>query len=309
MIPKKLQTLQLFFSNLCFRNIYKVVYKLSHSNQYKHNRRFWPYYQVERDTENGLQKLFFKQKLVVDNTQAICTENKPCMMIATGPSVQRIPPEAFTRSDIDYIGLNGAISMPNVAFKHYVIIDHNFVESRFDLVLKVLNSNCTFYTTPRCLDQILRKVLFQDIQCNIRVVEPITRGEIEPILQPKKAVDMQKSYFYTNNQLGFSTQIYTAIFDYFTVAYVALQIIHSLRYQEIYLAGLDMNNFSQPRFYESAENKQPTLLDRSLDFTLPAFDLAAQFFKAQGITVYNLSEHSAVEAFPKVNAKDLFKSP
>ena len=197
--------------------------------------------------------------------------------------------------------------MPNVAFKHYVIIDHNFVESRFDLVLKVLNSNCTFYTTPRCLDQILRKVLFQDIQCNIRVVEPITRGEIEPILQPKKAVDMQKSYFYTNNQLGFSTQIYTAIFDYFTVAYVALQIIHSLRYQEIYLAGLDMNNFSQPRFYESAENKQPTLLDRSLDFTLPAFDLAAQFFKAQGITVYNLSEHSAVEAFPKVNAKDLFK--
>jgi hypothetical protein len=58
MIPKKLQTLQLFFSNLCFRNIYKVVYKLSHSNQYKHNRRFWPYYQVERDTENGLQKLF-----------------------------------------------------------------------------------------------------------------------------------------------------------------------------------------------------------------------------------------------------------
>ena len=61
------------------------------------------------------------------------------------------------------------------------------------------------------------------------------------------------------------------------------------------------------RKYESAENKQPTLLDRSLDFTLPAFDLAAQFFKAQGITVYNLSEHSAVEAFPKVNAKDLFK--
>ncbi|WP_336957301.1 lipopolysaccharide biosynthesis protein [Acinetobacter johnsonii] len=308
MISKKLQTLQLFFSNLCFRNIYKVVYKLSNSNQYKHNRRFWPYYQVERDTENGLQKLFFKQKLVVDNTQAVCTENKRCMMIATGPSVQQIPPETFTRSDIDYVGLNGAISMPNVVFKHYVIIDHNFVESRFDLVLKVLNSNCTFYTTPRCLDLILRKVLFQDIQCNIRVVEPITRGEIEPMLQPKKAVDMQKNYFYTNNQLGFSTQIYTAIFDYFTVAYIALQIIHSLRYQEIYLAGLDMNNFTQPRFYESAENKQPTLLDRSLDFTLPAFDLAAQFFKAQGITVYNLSEHSAVEAFPKINAKELFKS-
>ena len=51
------------------------------------------------------------------------------------------------------------------------------------------------------------------------------------------------------------------------------------------------------------------MLNQYLDVTLPAFDLAAQFFKAQGITVYNLSEHSAVEAFPKVNAKDLFKSP
>lgn len=76
-------------------------------------------------------------------------------------SVQQIPPEVFTRSDIDYVGLNGAISMPNVVFKHYVIIDHNFVESRFDLVLKVLNSNCTFYTTPRCLDSILRKFYFR----------------------------------------------------------------------------------------------------------------------------------------------------
>ena len=67
MIPKKLQTLQLFFANLCFRNIYKVVYKLSHSNQYKHNRRFWPYYQVERDTENGLQKLLDEAVIAATN--------------------------------------------------------------------------------------------------------------------------------------------------------------------------------------------------------------------------------------------------
>jgi hypothetical protein len=68
-----------------------------------------------------------------------------------------------------------------------------------------------------------------------------------------------------------------------------------------------MNNFSN-RFYESAENKQPTLLDRSLDFHITSFRLSGTVFKAQGITVYNLSEHSAVEAFPKVNTRTYLNS-
>jgi hypothetical protein len=61
-----------------------------------------------------------------------------------------------------------------------------------------------------------------------------------------------------------------------------------------------MNNFSQPRFYENKENKQPTMLNQYLDVTLPAFhDAAARFLKSQQINVYNLSQNSAVKAFEK----------
>lgn len=306
MLAQKIQYIQLKCSNLFFRNIFKVLYKLSHTGQAKHNRRFWPYYQVERDANQGLQKIYFKHQLVVDNTQPITPKNTQCMMLATGPSVGQIPQNAFQQADMDYIGLNGAIAMSDVHFAYYVIIDHNFIDSRFDLVKKVLERDCIFYTTPRCLDQILRKVLFNEIRCQFRVIEPITRNEIEPMLGSRQVIDFNQDYIFSAQGIGFSKQVHTAVFDYFTVAYVALQIINALRYETVYLAGLDMNNFAQPRFYEDRENKQPTLLDRSLDATLPAFALAATFFQQQGVQVINLSEQSAVESFTKINPNHIW---
>lgn len=89
------------------------------------------------------------------------------------------------------------------------------------------------------------------------------------------------------------------------MAYVALQITYHLKYKDIYIAGLDMNNFSQPRFYENKENKQPTMLNQYLDVTLPAFDAAARFLKSQQINVYNLSQNSAVKAFEKIPPEQL----
>ena len=111
--------------------------------------------------------------------------------------------------------------------------------------------------------------------------------------------------FFTQNGQSFSKHIHGVVFDYFTVAYVALQVVHQLQYEKIYLAGLDMNNFNQPRFYEKAENKQPTMLDQYLQHTLPAFDVAANFFEQQNKQVYNLSPESAVQSFKKLILKDL----
>lgn len=303
MTPNELRpSFDLLVSNLILRNIYKVLYKYSHPKAYKHNRRYWPYYAVERNQYSGINKIFFKKKLVVDNsiqTQA----QKKCMLVATGPSIHNIPREMLCREDIDYLGVNGAISLDHVNFKYYVIIDHNFTTKRFDLVTKVLQRDCIFFTTPRCLDLILRQVKPEQIQCQLKVIEPITEGEIERFLGIRERVDLSKpDYFVMNNQ-GFSMHIQDAVFDYFTVAYVALQIIYSLNAKEIYLAGLDMNNFNQPRFYENSENKQPTMLDQYLKDLLPAFDIGNIFLKSQEIKVYNLSPLSAVNSFEKIDPK------
>lgn len=300
MVQKILRpSFRLLVSNLIFRNFYKFLYKYTHPKAYKHNRRYWPYYSVKRNTYGGIDKIFFKNMLIANNSE-IPKSQKKCMLIATGPSINEIPNEVLCKNDIDYLGVNGAIALNNVFFKYYVIIDHNFTNKRFDLVFKVLQTNCVFFTTPRCLDIILRKIIPEQIRCQIKVIEPITEGEVERFLGIRENVDLNKLHYFIMDNRGFSKHIHNAVFDYFTVAYVALQIIYSLDAKEIYLAGLDMNNFNQPRFYESDQNKQPTMLDRYLTDLLPAFHTAAQFLKDDKIQVYNLSPNSAITAFEKI---------
>ena len=296
-------SIQLLFSNLILRNIYKIIYKYSHPKAYKHNRRYWPYYRVKRNKFDGIDKIYFKNKLIVDNSSISTSNCKKCMLVATGPSIKDNPTAIFSKPDIDYIGINGSISLEHIQFKYYIIIDHNFTQKRFDLVLKVLQSQCTFYTTPRCLDVILRKITPEQIKCKIKVVETITEGKVERFLGPRITIDTNKDYFYLEEDKGFSQHIHDSVFDYFTVAYVALQIIYALSYKEVYLAGLDMNNFNQPRFYENSTNKQPTMLNQYLTEIFPAFNTSACFLNKQDVKVYNLSLQSAVESFEKLDPK------
>ncbi|MDE9448826.1 sugar glycosyltransferase, partial [Xenorhabdus bovienii] len=80
-----------------------------------------------------------------------------------------------------------------------------------------------------------------------------------------------------------------------TVAYVALQLAFFLNYKEIYFAGLDMNNFDKPRFYESSGDSLNTELDGNLNnVIIPCFDLSEELAKQNGIMIYNLSIHSAI---------------
>lgn len=286
--------------NSLFRGLFKFIYKLTYPKSYKHNRYYWPYYNVERNYFNGINKIFFKKKLIVDNSKPIFTQKK-CILVATGPSIKKISIKTLFPENIDYWGVNGAIALEEICFNYYVIIDHNFIDERFDLVIKVLQSDCIFFTTPRCLDIILRKFSPNDIICTIKVIELITRGKIDAFLGSNIEADINSKYYFIENGKGFSKNIHNALFDYFTVAYVALQIIYSLGAKEIYLAGLDMNNFNKPRFYEKNDNKQPTMLDYHSEEVLQAFQVAAKFLKKEDIQVYNLSVNSAVTSFQKLD--------
>lgn len=287
-----------FSLDMLNRSIFKFIYKLSFPKTHKHNRRFWPYYRVERNSEHHIQKVIFKKQIVAQNT---VTRSKNCklMLVATGPSLNQLSKQDLTQTDIDYMGVNGAISCQEIHFKYYVIIDHNFVMEKFDLVKAVLNTPCTLFTTPRCLDLILRKMNFSQIKSDIKVLEVITRNEIEVFLNAKKTISFDDPNYYIHEGYGFSKNIFHSVFDYFTVAYVALQIGVFLKYPTIFLAGLDMNNFSQPRFYETKDNQQPTLLDLHQSTVLNAFALASKYMTQNHIEVINLSPSSAIENFTK----------
>ncbi|OTG84717.1 lipopolysaccharide biosynthesis protein [Acinetobacter sp. ANC 4648] len=287
-----------FFTHSICRNFFKFFYKITHSAALRHNRMYWPLFRVERDNEGTLNKVYFQNILIADNTILEKTNNNTAVLVATGPSIKTISPEVFKQTSCDYIGVNGAISL-DIQFQYYVIIDHNFTTKRFDLVLKVLQSDLILFITPKCLDLILRRVKFKDITCKIKVIETITENIITSLLAEKQVENKNTKHYFYHNEYGFSTRIFHSIFDYFTVAYVALQVTHALQYEKIYIAGLDMNDFNTPRFYESKDNKQPTMLDQYSKVIFPAFDAAAQFFKEENIKVFNLSKTSAIESFEK----------
>ncbi|MGN5763618.1 lipopolysaccharide biosynthesis protein [Acinetobacter calcoaceticus] len=294
-----------FFSGSISRSLYKLIYKIFFPKAAKHNRRYWPLYTVTRDQHYRIEQVYYKKQLVSDNLAPQQINHKKCMLVAAGPSIQQLDPEILHRPDIDYIGVNGAIAFESITFSSYIIIDHNFVDCRFDLVLKVLNTDCTFFTTTRCLDMILRQVRIEKIRCQIKIIETITDNIIEVFLDHAKHYDQNEKDFFIQKGFGFSQDIFKGTFDYFTVAYVALQVIYTLSYKEIYIAGLDMNNFTQPRFYENHEYQQPTTLNRHVNEVFQAFDVAAALFHQKGIHVFNLSQSSAVHAFEKIDPKTL----
>ena len=100
------------------------------------------------------------------------------------------------------------------------------------------------------------------------------------------------------------------MFDAGTVVYWSLQILAFLGFNKIYIAGLDMNNFSKPRFYETTDNMLPSFLNEKLhDIIIPAFTLASQALRNKNIEVINLSQDSAIPSyiFPKLDYRDAFK--
>ncbi|OUY08671.1 lipopolysaccharide biosynthesis protein [Acinetobacter populi] len=299
-----------FFTNTLFRNIFKYLYKISHTKKFNHNRRYWPYFRVERDKHGLLKKVFYKNILIADNTVIAEHQNNTCMIIATGPSIKTIESTSFQNDRIDYLGLNGAISLSHTQFKYYIVIDHDFVINKFNLILKILeNTECIFFTTPRCLEIILRKYDIKNIKAHLKVIETITENKLERFMGSKIMIDNTEPHTYMKNNIGFSTELFHAVYDYYTVAYVALQIAYALNYKKILIAGLDMNNFDSPRFYESNDNKQPTRLKQDFEAISQAFNVAADFFKDHNIEVYNLSPNSAIKVFKKTDLKSyIFKN-
>jgi len=157
------------------------------------------------------------------------------------------------------------------------------------------------FITPRCLELILSKTNFEKIICSFRIIDIITENKLERFMGPKKIVKDNQKFAYLENNIGFSLDIFNATYDYYTVAYVALQVAYYLNYKNILLVGLDMNNFNLPRFYETAENKEPTHLNNDLEAINEAFKVAANFFKQKNINIYNLSSNSSIESFPKIS--------
>lgn len=278
----------------------KTTYRLTHSEKYRHNKNLWPYFKVEREPSGTIHNVFFKKEKLNNIEIAHVERTRPLLIMASGPSVNGIACEFFD-DHFDYMGVNGASAMAAIPFDWYTIIDKSYVIKRIDLVREMVSrEDLVLFCPCKCLASICALIPWQEIRCKFKIIETVTNSSVHQFLGATYPVTADEAPFYWRNGMGFSDDINQVLFDYGTVTYPALQIACALGYKDIYLAGLDMNNFTTPRFYEQRENMLSTRLERDFNPIINAFITAQLYCEENNIHVMNLSQASAVNAFPKV---------
>lgn len=286
----------------------KTVYRLTHSREYQHNKNLWPFFRVIRNASGNIQDVYFKNQKINNVSVPAKLREKPLLIMATGPSVRDINVDFFDDT-FDYMGVNGASSIESVNFCWYVIIDRSFVLNRLALVKAlVARDDLILFCNYASLEPIFSHIPRQNIRCRFKIFETASSTRIRRFMDATSPIEKNQPEHFWYNNMGFSKSVEHILFDYGTVAYPALQIACALGYREIYIAGLDMNNFDKPRFYETEQDRLSTILDRDFNDICCAFTSSQYYCEQNNIRVVNLSPESAISAFPKIRWDRVIKA-
>lgn len=297
------------------KSLLKQIYRYTHPRTYRHNENLWPYLKIKRADQGHISELHINEKPIsISDISTLQYKFKgDLLLIASGPSVKET--DFSTLATIPAMGVNGAILLQaGVNFNFYVVIDMTFIDQRQSIIKDIISrKDLYFFTTAHGILKIVNKFGRHKIKCNICLIEDACYKIYQPSISDNEIKEQYQELpnvmFDKNNEcIAFNKDIREGIFDSGTVVYWALQIIFYLGFQRIIIAGLDMNNFDQPRFYENANDKLPSFLENKLDsLIIPAFSLASNTFKENNISVINLSKNSAIDSsiFKKLNTYEL----
>jgi len=297
------------------KSLLKQIYRYTHPRAYRHNENLWPYLKIKRAEQGHISELNINGKpIAISDINALQHKFQgDLLLVASGPSVKETDFSTLTTTPA--MGVNGAISLQaGINFNFYVVIDMTFIDQRQSIIKDIISrEDLYFFTTAHGILKIVNKFGHHKIKCNICLIEDACYKIYQPSLSDCEIKEQFQNspdvMFDKNNEyIAFNKDIREGIFDSGTVVYWALQIIFYLGFQRIIIAGLDMNNFNQPRFYENANDRLPSFLENKVDsLIIPAFSLASNTFKENNISVINLSKNSAIDSsiFQKLNTYDL----
>ncbi|WP_312631858.1 sugar glycosyltransferase [Pantoea piersonii] len=296
-------------------SLWKQIYRYTHPRDYRHSENLWPHVKIMRAPEGHIRSLTWKgrQIAIEDLTMLRASHPGPLAIVATGPSVKTLDTKKLAQ--FTALGVNGAYHLRDrVKFSYYVIVDRDFVKSRQEIVRQVIeNRDLLLFITVHCLHDIFCALGNEAVKCRLAIIEDVRHKVFQPGVAPADyAVASQRlsglSIDPENSAIGFCRDIRHGVIDAGTVAYWALQIAYYLGAKTILIAGVDMTNFSSPRFYENEADIMPSLLESHfLSLIKPSFTHASRIMKEDDIVVYNLSPDSALEneIFKKVSLNDL----
>jgi KDO transferase-3 len=222
------------------------------------------------------------------------------LILASGPSAAELDITRWAHMPI--ITMNGAVTKlieASIQPLYYVCSDRSFQEQQPALYEAAVEQAQRLALWPEDIERLSSRfagkayVLRKAPRASFRDYFGRDQGQAVRLVSPfsKRARD-----------IGFSKDMDYGIFDVRTVAYICLQLAYHLGFDEIYLAGVDLN-VQAPRFYECAAGQSaPCGLDQHLQTRiLPAMELAAQVLAAEGRSVINLSRQSLIpeDVFPR----------
>ncbi|PWC12259.1 sugar glycosyltransferase [Brenneria roseae subsp. americana] len=286
--------------------IYKAFYRITHSKRYKHNRKRWPHVKITRGEHGDITFFNYKGKPfpIVPLSILKGQFDKKILLVASGPSVNEIP--FIKEKNPPAMGVNGAYSIKDkVDFSFYIITDINFFDQRPEIIKNIISDKeILLFLQPDGLVNIIEKFGLDTISCKVALIEDAYKRTYEPkfsIEEIKNNNQRSKSiYFYdkkdeSEEDIAFEKNISNGVFPGKTVVYWALQVIIYMGFKDIYIAGLDMNNFDKPRFYESEKDKVYSQLEMNFEKNiLPSFIHMSDIANKNKIRITNLSMNSAI---------------
>ncbi|CAJ0995632.1 hypothetical protein SODG_003727 [Sodalis praecaptivus] len=296
---------------------FKQIYRYTRPRAYRHNENLWPFCRITRASTGDITQLRYKGQPVplVPLTDWHHRFSGDALITATGPSINEMDFAGLPPMTV--VGVNGAYALKDrLDFQLYIIVDMSFIDRRTDVVRAIIaDPTLTLFTTLHGIARIIDRFTLAAVRCRLALIEDACYR----IYQPRVPGDGVGRHFGQEPHIRFSpdhldiaftTDIRSGIFDAGTVVFWALQILLYLGFTRLYIAGLDMTNFHQPRFYETDHDKLPSFLaEKFAAIIVPAFTLASEVLHHHGVEVKNLSLNSALssEIFEKVSFDDAFQ--
>ncbi|KNC90753.1 sugar glycosyltransferase [Trabulsiella odontotermitis] len=295
----------------------KQLYRYSHKRNMRHNENLWPFVKIQRDSEGEITTFTYrKEPINIVRLSSLAQKyTGDVFLTATGPSINTLNFSKLPKTIIKS-GVNGAWHLNEfIKFNLYFVVDMTFIDHHTSVMQGICNDrDVTLFTTVMGVVKLIEEFGSSNILCQIAILEDICYQTYQPAVKKESIYNTFKNnvdivFSSEQNHIAYSKDIRRGVFDAGTVVYWALQTLGYLGFKKIYIAGLDMNNFNNPRFYEDKASKRPSFLENKVkDTVMPALQLASDVLSDRGVAVINLSSQSAVpeSIFPKQDFNDVF---
>lgn len=273
------------------RKIVKLAFALLAGRARAHGQDCWPGLKI--DTAAG-RVLYRGAQAARLSPAALPSGLEEITVVGSGPSIRdqdltRLPPRST-------ILLNGAITLcDRIAPLAIAVEDERFVWRHGAELRRVLaEQDCLFLLSPA----VIRALLSQDRSClggrKIALIDNL----LKPVNGKRRKPDdpALRAIVRLGTQPGSALSLDPGrgIMPAGTVAFSALQFALAALPRRIGLAGIDLSNAAQPRFYETAGEQAASGIVTGLERILAGFSLAHALAAERGIALACYSPVSAL---------------